>query len=74
MPAPTTLRLTGRAIAATCKTVAPCGMIGGLTDFMLDRAESMRGADLPAPGTSVPLGTKDFGSAKGTAGFAGSAE
>ena len=62
-------------MAAICKTVAPLGMIGGLTDFIFKRGESIREADFPAAGVELRPGMSDFaGLGTITFGFSGSAE
>ena len=61
-------------MAAICRTVEPCGIGGGLTDFKFDRMVSTLGLGLAftGAGTFVRLGTNDFGDfGDSKAGFGG---
>lgn len=62
-------------MAAICKTVAPAGMGGALTDFMFQRVESTREPGFPAADDELRPAASDFeGSGTITFGFSGSAE
>jgi hypothetical protein len=61
-------------MAAICKTVAPLGITGGLTDFMFERGESTGEPALVGAESELRSGTNDFDERGKAAGFSGSPE